>query len=182
MRIGTKSLLIGAHQVLVHPVAVAVAFRRLYGRWPSWREAVCIAIHDWGYWWCCDMNGPEGRRHPEWAARVAGVLFGEAWHDWCLYHSRHVARRDGRVPSRLCWADKMGTALTPWWLYLPGARLSGELDEYRYEAHWYNRRTGKGIDLDRSDREWFGWVTGYMADQAQRGCEDSRMEVHHEDY
>ena len=34
MNIGTKSLLYGAHQFALHPFFVALAWRRLYGRWP----------------------------------------------------------------------------------------------------------------------------------------------------
>ena len=38
MKVGTRSLLFGSHQFMLHPLFVAIAWRRLYGRWPhGWR-------------------------------------------------------------------------------------------------------------------------------------------------
>ena len=89
MRIGTRSLLFGVHQLVWHPVVVMLAWRNLYGQWPNWQELVCIIIHDWGYWGCPNMDGPEGENHPWWAARQADRWFGEEFKKLCLYHSRH---------------------------------------------------------------------------------------------
>ncbi len=47
MRVGTKSLLIGAHQFIMHPALVALAWRRIYGEWPDMATSVAIAVHDW---------------------------------------------------------------------------------------------------------------------------------------
>ncbi|MEW5932067.1 MAG: hypothetical protein AB1816_00585 [Bacillota bacterium] len=131
--IGRRSLLAGAHQFLIHPLFVLAAWWKLYGR-PSWKEVVCILVHDWGYWFAHDLDGLEGKKHPELGARLAGRWFGPECQDLCLYHSRYYARQAGTEPSRLCWADKLGMALEPWWLYLPRAWLSGELAEYRENA------------------------------------------------
>jgi hypothetical protein len=173
---GTLSLLVGAHQLLVHPIAVILAFRAIYDRWPTWREAVCIAVHDWGYWGSPEMDGPRGKGHPALGGEIAGRLFGSTYRSWCRYHSRHFAKADGVEPSSLCWADKLGVALTPWWLYLPGAWLSGELAEYRLEAHRYHQRTGRGIPLAASHREWFRWVCGYL-----RRVAENRVSAVHAD-
>ena len=62
--------------------------------------------------------------------RIMGWLFGPEWRDFTLCHSRHWAKRVGKRYSRLCLADKLAFVLTPGWLYLPMARLSGELQEY----------------------------------------------------
>ena len=59
-----------------------------------------------------------------------GWLFGPKWQDFTLCHSRHWAERVGKSYSKLCLADKLAFVLTPAWLYLPMARLSGELREY----------------------------------------------------
>jgi hypothetical protein len=150
MKTGTKSLLFGVHQFLWHPLTVLIAWHHLYGR-PSWRELVCIIIHDWGYWGSPNMDGDEGERHPEWAAKVANQLFGKKYHDLCLYHSRHYARRLNAEPSLLCWADKLSSIYEPMWFYLLRARLSGELAEYRKLASAY-------IPLSSSDQKWFQWV------------------------
>ena len=45
MKLGTKSLLFGCHQFVLHPLFVLVAWWRLYGR-PSWRMVVAIIVHD----------------------------------------------------------------------------------------------------------------------------------------
>jgi len=47
MKVGTKSLLWGVHQIFWHPLTVTLAWRELYKKWPSWKEFVCIFIHDW---------------------------------------------------------------------------------------------------------------------------------------
>lgn len=104
------------------------------------------------------MDGPEGEKHPEYGAQLSGKWYGQAYSDLCLYHSRHYAKQAGKEPSKLCWADKYSITYEPWWLYLPRARFSGELQEYREKS-----AQGGKIPLDASDREWFEWVKGYLA-------------------
>ena len=50
------------------------------------------------------VNG--GMNHPELGAKIAGSLFGDAYYDLVLLHSRRLARELGATPSKLCWADK----------------------------------------------------------------------------
>jgi hypothetical protein len=76
MRVGTKSLLFGVHQVFIHPIFVTMAWIKLYGL-PTWKEFICIVVHDWGYWSRKDIDGDEGKSHPELGAKLAGKLFGE---------------------------------------------------------------------------------------------------------
>jgi hypothetical protein len=102
---GTKSLLFGVHQFFWHPATVLIAWIGLYG-WPSWKEVICIIVHDWGYWGSPNMDSEEGECHPEIGARIAGTLFGRDYYDLCLLHSRHYARKVNREPSRLCWAAR----------------------------------------------------------------------------
>ncbi len=134
MKKGTKSLLFGVHQFIWHPFTVWRAWRILYGSNPSWRECVCIVIHDWGYIGCENMDDEKGELHPYWAANVAGRLFGPAFYDLVLLHSRHLAKKLGRPPSKLCWADKASMAFDPSWFYIPRALATGELQEYRRNA------------------------------------------------
>ncbi|MFZ3132684.1 MAG: hypothetical protein WA125_16685 [Desulfosporosinus sp.] len=150
MKVGRKSLLFGVHQFLWHPITVLAAWWYLYGR-PSWKEIVCIIIHDWGYWFASNMDGPEGEYHPELAAKLAGKWLGPEYLDLCLYHSRHYARNVGVEPSKLCWADKLSIKYEPWWLYLPRAWASGELKEYRQVAADF-------IPLSASNKVWYTWV------------------------
>jgi len=158
MKVGTKSLLIGVHQILWHPFTVYRAWTRLYGR-PTVREAICILLHDWGYWGSSEMDGANGVRHPEVGAAVVGFFFGDAHRELVLLHSRRYAREHGRDPSKLCWADKLSIVYEPDWFYLLRARASGELDEYRRQAlNW--------IGPDKSDREWLLWVKRRFAKAA----------------
>lgn len=161
MKVGTKSLLFGVHQVFIHPLFVLISWFKLYGR-PTWRELVCIIIHDWGYFGCPNMDGHEGKRHPEKGAMIALKLFGPDYHDLVLYHSRHYSRANGVEPSKLCWADKLSIQYEPWWLYLPRAWASGELFEYRLLAAGLNTSKLKigfcFVPMSASHCEWYRWV------------------------
>jgi hypothetical protein len=163
MRLGTRSIIFGVHHWLFHPLAVALAFRRLEARWPTWREALCIAVHDWGYWGCGDMDGPEGVQHPRLGGQIAAALLGLDWGEWTVRHSGTYAELFGAQPSELYAADKLSVFEVPEWLYLGLARLSGELAEYRARAAAYHERTGRGCPVDASDREWFSWLRRYVS-------------------
>lgn len=181
MNTGTKSLLFGVHQVFIHPVVVAIAWCKLYGR-PTWRELVCILIHDWGYWGAPNMDGEEGEKHPEYGAKLARLLDEpcliqghpqhQRYHDLVLYHSRHYARSHGVEPSRLCWADKLSILYEPWWFYLPRAWASGELWEYRLLALEF-------VPLVATHREWYAWVQERLAKLAKEQRGDAVPYVNH---
>jgi len=159
MKVGTKSLLFGVHQFIFHPISVLLAWIKLYGR-PSWKELVCIVIHDWGYWGKPNMDGIEGEKHTVLGARIALRLFGRKYHDLCLLHSRHYARQFCMTPSKLCWADKLSITYEPWWFYIPRAILSGEIYEYRLKSS-----QAGFISVYKSHREWFEWVKGWLVKQ-----------------
>lgn len=149
MKVGTKSLLFGAHQFLLHPIFVTLAWKKLYKKWPNKMERGCVLIHDWGYYSKPNMDGAEGETHPEWAANWAlqhmdshtdkvmdGYMCLHKYRNrppWCsllLFHSRFYAKKFKNKPSKLCWADKLGTAMYPVWLWVLLCKLTGELDEY----------------------------------------------------
>lgn len=157
MKIGSKSLLFGVHQFAWHPITVWIAWLKLYGVRPTWRETVCIIIHDWGYWGCASMDGPDGEQHPHFGALIAGWLFGSDYHSLVLRHSRFLALKDNAEPSRLCWADKVSMLYDPTWFYLFRARLSGEIREYRLLGVQRNN-----IPLAFTDRYWFESVRDSM--------------------
>ena len=75
MKTGTKSLLFGAHCMLVHPVMVAVAWARLYGFPLDPRVWLAFVLHDIGYWGKPNMDGKEGKTHVELGARIMHRLF-----------------------------------------------------------------------------------------------------------
>lgn len=75
MKIGTKSVLFGAHCFLIHPWFVVAAWWKLYGF--PWDPRLWIAffVHDLGYIGKPNMDGPEGETHVELGARIMGWLF-----------------------------------------------------------------------------------------------------------
>lgn len=171
MKVGTRSLLFGVHQFIWHPITVFLAWRELYGT-PTWKELICIIIHDWGYWGKPNMDGPEGERHPTWAAEWALEhldLFSTEYYWLCMLHSRHYARSYGKDPSRLCWADKLSMKYDPWWFYLPRAWLSGELCEYRDRS----ARNGY-VERHASHREWYAWAHELMTALGKQQVADAR--------
>jgi hypothetical protein len=160
MKIGTRSILFGAHQFLIHPWFVAEAWRRLFGFPWDPRLWVLFFVHDLGYLGKPNMDGEEGEMHPLLGARIMALFDGHWPHrhkfmvalgyrqalpcwetgrgtvamgNWallCLLHSRFLSKQLGHKPSRLCIADKLAICLTPAWLYLPMTRATGELAEY----------------------------------------------------
>ncbi len=112
MTVGTKSVLFGAHQFLIHPWFVAWGWWTLYGFPFDPRLWVAFFVHDLGYIGKPNMDGPEGETHPELGARLMHwfdgfILGGWRWHDFSLLHSRYYAKTLHKRPSRLCMADKL---------------------------------------------------------------------------
>ena len=191
MKIGTKSVLFGAHCWFIHPWFVALAWWKLFGFPRDLRLWFAFFLHDLGYWSCPDMDGEEGEKHVEWGAlqmyrhfdspgfpfptrNVINRIFGDKgdkfWYEFSLYHSRFYAKRDGANPSPLCIADKLAVALEPWWLYLPRVHLSGEVWEYMEAAQGnpgskYNGEPHVGSETSappKTTREWFERMTEYL--------------------
>jgi hypothetical protein len=159
MKIGTKSVLFGAHCLLIHPLFVALAWWKLYGFPFDPRLWVAFFVHDLGYIGKPNMDGPEGELHPYWGACLMGALFGKKWFDFTLYHSRFLAKNNNAQYSKLCVADKYAFIVTPRWLYLPMVNWTGEVDEYMKHA-----QVGKYKGMQKGDtqREWHASVKDYM--------------------
>lgn len=176
MKVGTKSVLFGAHCFFLHPWFVAAAWCRLFGFPFDPRLWVAFFVHDIGYVGKPNMDGPEGETHPEVGARIMGFLFDRGgccpkcstrWHDFSLYHSRFLAKQNDANPSRLCIADKLSFCLTPRWLYLPMVRATGEIREYMKLAEVMNDGAGGGkyatMNISTKDqRAWHSDVHDYL--------------------
>jgi hypothetical protein len=130
MRIGTKSLIFGAHQFLIHPFFVFLGWWKLFGFPWDPRLWIAFIVHDWGYWGMRWIDRGEGILHPFLGARIMRALFGTKWFKFCAFHSRDVAEINSVTPSKLCYADKMAFVLEPGWLYLPRVKASGEIHEF----------------------------------------------------
>jgi len=173
MHLGTKSVLYGAHQFAIHPWFVAAAWTKLYGFPKDPRLWIAFFVHDLGYIGKPNMDGPEGEQHPYLGAKIMKV-FGQEWYDFCLYHSRFLAKQHDKPFSRLCVADKLSICLTPSWLYLPAVRLTGEVQEYMKHAY-----EGKYVTMNipiASQRAWFEGVKDYLrrwVDEHKDGRQDT---------
>jgi hypothetical protein len=177
MKVGTKSILFGARCFFLHPWFVATAWWKLYGFPFDPRLWVAFFVHDLGYWGMPNMDGPEGESHPWTGAKIMSFLFTGSdwgryptpsrWGDFCLYHSRFLAKSHGIRPSQLCMTDKLAIALTPAWLYLPMTRWSGELEEYLHSA----RPTSKHGHMGLHTADEWAWYQG-----VQKWCRAWAME------
>lgn len=178
MKIGTKSVLFGAHCFFIHPFFVAAAWTRLYGFPLDPRLWVAFFVHDLGYIGKPNLDGPEGETHPELGAKIMGYCFdppylepaaeSTRWHDFTVLHSRYYAKKMGRDYSRLCVADKLATAMTWPWLYLPMVKATGEIREYMAHGKAAASRPSHLSDSERAqldlgdERAWFAGVQSYL--------------------
>ena len=161
MRIGTKSLLFGSHQFILHPLMVMIGWRYCYGRWPrDWRIYVACVVHDWGYHAlrCEHMDDTHGQLHPAYGRWLMNRWFGRTWGDFTAGHSRYYAQTVGIPVSPLMRADKMATVLLPWFIYLPLVILSGEAREY---IQYHHEKTGAPATL-------WGWYRNMRSDWRRR--------------
>lgn len=74
MRIGTKSVLFGAHCFFLHPWFVAWGWWKLYGFPFDPRLWVAFFVHDLGYLGKPNMDGPEGEDHPRFGAELMSMF------------------------------------------------------------------------------------------------------------
>lgn len=155
MRVGTKSVLFGVHNPIIHSFFMFVAWVKLYG-WSlellDPRLHMCFLLHDIGYWGCKSMDGADGERHPELGSYIVGKLFGDDWALMCRWHSGTMVELDSKQyglmlpanqphPSKLYAPDKLASPLYPRWLYKLLSCASGEWKEYA-EIQFGGRRTG----------------------------------------
>lgn len=160
MKIGTKSVLFGAHCFFLHPWFVAYAWYKLYGFPFDIRLWCAFFLHDIGYIGKPNMDGDEGELHPYSGAKIMRFLFGEKWYEFTLYHSRFLAKKNGAQYSRLCVADKLAISLTPEWLYLPMVKVTGEIREYMKDAE---RNSNGNIKVTTSAKVWYRGVQNYVS-------------------
>jgi hypothetical protein len=76
MKIGTKSILFGAHCFLLHPWFVLIAWIKLYGFPLDPRLWLAFFVHDLGYLGKPNMDGPEGETHVELGAKIMSLFDG----------------------------------------------------------------------------------------------------------
>ena len=109
MKIGTKSVLFGAHCFFLHPWFVAAAWWKLYGFPWDPRLWVAFFVHDIGYLGKPNMDGEEGERHPMTGADVCGKLFDHEAPNTFLTRWKYVANILGPVCNRIWGREPQGT-------------------------------------------------------------------------
>lgn len=129
MRVGTKSILFGYHQFILHPLLVAAAWTKLYGFPFDPRLWLAFFVHDLGYFGKENMDDLIGETHPELGAKIMAI-FGKKWENFVLFHSRYYSNRLGEKYSDLCVADKLAYLYYPTWLNVLLVTMSGEGKEY----------------------------------------------------
>lgn len=159
MKIGTRSVLFGAHCFFLHPWFVAYSWWKLYGFPFDPRLWVAFFVHDLGYLGKPNMDGPEGELHPYFGAKIMKFLFGKKWYEFTLYHSRFLAKKNDAQYSKLCVADKLAIAMTPAWLYLPMVKATGEIKEYMKDAE---RNSNGELKVQGSEITWYKGVQEYV--------------------
>jgi len=160
MKTGTNSILFGAHCFFLHPFFVAYSWYKLYGFPFDPRLWFCFGLHDIGYWGKTHMDDNLGETHPETGAKIIEFLFGKEWGDFCLFHSRHYAKRVGRQPSKLCFADKLAFVYTPKWLYIPMVSWTGEINEYLQNAQKNDNSRWAPTNFDKN--KWHSQLKEYF--------------------
>lgn len=129
MKTGTKSLLFGLHQAVIHPLLVYAAFVKLHRRLPDICETLSIIVHDWGYWGKAGIDSDGGEDHPYLGASIMRALFGRRGWETVIGHNDYVLGKEGVPRSPLYAADKYYYVLIPTWLHSLLGRLSGEYRE-----------------------------------------------------
>ncbi len=179
MKVGTKSVLFGAHCFFLHPWFVAWGWWKLYGFPWDIRLWFAFFFHDLGYLGKPNMDGEEGERHVELGAKIMTALFDRGpdvegtWTDFgwlgpwgllSLLHSRFYAKKLRMSPSRLCIADKMAITLTPAWLYLPMVNWTGEIREYMAMSVQNGNTKYSFMSIDhKSQRQWYANMQNYVS-------------------
>lgn len=113
---GTKSLLIGCHNFIIHPLMVIKAWHWWFKTWPEPWQIVCIFIHDLGLAGRQYLSDPAAKKgHWRLGASWAKRLFGEKGFLFCAGHTP-----DSMEPrSDLWYADKASWLVAPlWWLWM----------------------------------------------------------------
>ncbi len=170
MKVGTRSVLFGVHQFLIHPFFVFFAWIILYRSFPKPHEFCAILTHDLGYVGKPNIDGPEGECHPETAAawwRGRFRSFGDRVADVILGHSRFHAMNNRLYLSRLYRPDKLAIALYPRLLYLLLGNLSGEIKEYMELSN-----NGKYDEQNQSAKTQYQWLIVLQAHMALVGIEE----------
>ena len=173
MKIGTKSLLFGVHQFVLHPLFVLIAWIIIYKSFPKRHELLAIIVHDWGYWGCDNMDGEQGESHPVRSVKMLPYILvpGRFLEKVCIEimgHSRFNAKKHGIGLSHLFRADKLSMAICPSWLYLLLGNITGEIKEYIHHGS-VKSDGGKYKDVATASSNQVQWLIETKAHMSLMG-------------
>ncbi|RLC88840.1 MAG: hypothetical protein DRJ03_00965 [Chloroflexi bacterium] len=133
MKQGTKSMLFGIHQFIIHPLFVTLAWKKRYKRWPYMWELICIVLHDIGHWQTDYLiNYTEKQRHWIKGAETAYLLFGLKGFRLV---AGHYPEYSGVRESMLAWPDRYAHVIAPL-LWTRWTRFVEDLGIDQTPAQW----------------------------------------------
>ena len=153
---GTKSVLFGAHSI-IHSIIVMVAWKKLYGSWPSWRYGICILLHDIGYWGKDYITNKSNDGHAELGANIACWLFGSEYRHFVLGHSSAACKKFGITKSLLEAPDDYSWVIAPlfwmeWNALLENFDVSPKEWKEAVRANFYAEKKLSGTELFHKTR------------------------------
>jgi hypothetical protein len=149
MKIGTRSILFGAHCWFIHPWFVAAAWSKLYGFPTDLRIWVAFFVHDLGYWGKPNIDGVEGESHPILGADIMS-RFDHKFIDDCQYADRTSLgkmRAKGWRPATSAESIVLGDRTEWWstrrWLYVYEYQRTDWHDFVLCHSRYYADKIGK---------------------------------------
>lgn len=136
MKEGTKSVLFGCHNPMLHGIWVLMAWRLEYKSWPKWWELIGIFLHDIGVWgrqYLSDDKAKIGHweKGSVWTWKIIYFLTGDGFIalDARDLVAGHCPGESNFPESKLARADKRSWVIAPmWWLW------------WNYYIEWHNSR------------------------------------------
>lgn len=137
MKVGTKSVLFGAHCFLLHPLFVAIAWIKLYGFPFDPRIWIAFFVHDLGYWGKPNMDGVEGETHVEFGARIMH-LFDGFKHE----KERILYPLESEIDSMIADGWKLKSVAGPSAYLTRWIRSTKWSDFSKYHSRYYAKKNG----------------------------------------
>ena len=139
MKIGTKSVLYGAHCFLIHPWFVMFAWWKLYGFPNDIRLWVAFFVHDLGYIGKINMDGIEGETHVELGARIMHIF--DLWQrrEEILFNPSRA-----EINAKIEQGYKLKRAFKYWgpWLFVKWERSYKWHNFSLYHSRFYAKKDG----------------------------------------
>jgi len=141
MKEGTKSVLFGCHNPLMHGIWVLIAWRLEYKSWPKWWEVVGIFLHDIGVsrrQYLSDDQAKIGHWFKG-ASLAAGIVYKISKKTYLHtltweFVAGHCPEESHYPMSKLARADKRSWLVAPsWWLWC------------NYFVEWHNSGDRKSV-------------------------------------